>query len=67
MCTSFLLLLISFLLSPSQIERAKIVKAQFIKKAEREAKEGRKAGDILADGVIVGLGLISKEGGSGGE
>ncbi|EJC97691.1 uncharacterized protein FOMMEDRAFT_130381 [Fomitiporia mediterranea MF3/22] len=44
-----------------EIERAKTVKAQFIKKAEHEAKEGRKAGDILADGVIVGLGLISKE------
>jgi NADH dehydrogenase (ubiquinone) Fe-S protein 5 len=41
-----------------QITRAKAVKAQFIKKAEHEAKEGRKAGDIIADGVIVSLGLI---------
>ncbi|KAH8113797.1 hypothetical protein DFH11DRAFT_1727322 [Phellopilus nigrolimitatus] len=48
-----------------EIERAKTVKAQFIKKAEHEATEGRKAGDILADGVIVGLGLIGKEGGDG--
>ncbi|KAI5123228.1 hypothetical protein M0805_001317 [Coniferiporia weirii] len=48
-----------------EIERAKAVKAQFIKRAEHEAKEGRKAGDILADGVIVGLGLIGKEGEGG--
>lgn len=37
------------------------MKAQFIKKAENEAKEGRKAGDILADGVIVSLGLINQD------
>ena len=37
------------------------MKAQFIKRAEHEAKEGRKAGDILADGVIVGVGLIKKD------
>ena len=38
------------------------MKKQFIKKAEHEAKEGRKTGDILADGVIVSLGLMNKEG-----
>jgi len=43
------------------------VKAQFIRKAEHEAKEGRKAGDILADGVIVGLGLIQRKEGGGDE
>ena len=32
-----------------------------MKKAVHEAKEGKKAGDILADGVIVGLGLINKD------
>ncbi|KAL5480892.1 hypothetical protein ACEPAF_1434 [Sanghuangporus sanghuang] len=46
-----------------EIERAKTVKAHFIKKVEHEAKEGRKAGDILADGVIVGLGLINRKDG----
>ena len=44
-----------------QIERAKTVKAHFVKKVEHEAKEGRKAGEILADGVIVGLGLINRK------
>ena len=47
-----------------QIARAKAVNAEFIKKAEHQAKEGRKAADILADGVIVGVGLIQREGGS---
>jgi len=41
-----------------QIARAKAVKAEFVKRAEHEAKEGRKAGDIIAEGVIVGVGLI---------
>lgn len=44
-----------------QIARAKAVKAEFIKKAEHQAHEGRKAADILADGVIVGVGLIQRE------
>lgn len=43
-----------------QIARAKAVKAEFIRKAEHQAHEGRKAADILADGVIVGVGLISR-------
>jgi NADH dehydrogenase (ubiquinone) Fe-S protein 5 len=44
-----------------QIERAKQVKAEFIRKAEHQAKEGRKAADVLADGVIVGVGLIQRD------
>jgi len=32
-----------------------------LKKAEHESKEGRKAADIAADGVIVGVGLISRK------
>ncbi|KAF7795641.1 hypothetical protein EIP86_006806 [Pleurotus ostreatoroseus] len=44
-----------------EIARAQAVKAEFIKKAEHQAKEGRKAADILADGVIVGVGLIQRE------
>ncbi|KAL1948864.1 hypothetical protein VTO73DRAFT_10670 [Trametes versicolor] len=43
-----------------EIARAKAVKAEFIRKAEHQAHEGRKAADILADGVIVGVGLISR-------
>lgn len=44
----------------AQINRAKMVKAEFIRKAEHQAHEGRKAADILADGVIVGVGLIQR-------
>jgi len=44
-----------------EIARAKAVKAEFIKRAEHQASEGRKAADILADGVIVGVGLIQRE------
>lgn len=44
-----------------QIARAKAVKAEFIRKAEQQAQEGRKAADILADGVIVGVGLIQRD------
>ena len=44
-----------------QIARAKAVKAEFIRKAEHQAQEGRKAADILADGVIVGVGLIRRD------
>lgn len=46
-----------------QIARAKAVKAEFIRKAEHQAHEGRKAADILADGVIVGVGLIQRDSG----
>lgn len=44
-----------------QIARAKAVKAEFIKQAEHHAKEGRKVADVLADGVIVGVGLIQRD------
>lgn len=44
-----------------QIERAKQIKAEFIRKAEHQAKEGRKVADVLADGVIVGVGLIQRD------
>ncbi|KAH8087155.1 hypothetical protein BXZ70DRAFT_955791 [Cristinia sonorae] len=44
-----------------EIARAKAVKAEFVKRAEHQATEGRKAADILADGVIVGVGLIQRE------
>ncbi|KAH0826597.1 hypothetical protein J3R83DRAFT_4958 [Lanmaoa asiatica] len=43
-----------------EIARANTVKAEFIKQAEHQAKEGRKAADILAEGVIVGVGLIER-------
>ena len=43
-----------------QIERAKTVKKEFIRKAEHQAHDRRKAAEILADGVIVGVGLIQR-------
>ena len=46
-----------------QIARAKAVKAEFIKQAEHHTKEGRKVADVLADGVIVGVGLIQRDSG----
>lgn len=49
------------LLPPLQIARAKQIKAEFIRKAEHQAKEGRKTADVLADGVIVGVGLIQRD------
>ncbi|EMD35646.1 hypothetical protein CERSUDRAFT_116386 [Gelatoporia subvermispora B] len=45
----------------NEIARAKAVKAEFVRKAQHQAHEGRKAADILADGVIVGVGLIQRE------
>ena len=47
---------------PTQIARAKAIKSEFIRKAEHQATEGRKAADIIADGAIVGVGLIKREG-----
>ncbi|EGO03858.1 hypothetical protein SERLA73DRAFT_175540 [Serpula lacrymans var. lacrymans S7.3] len=43
-----------------EVARAKTVKAEFIKQAEHQAKEGRKVADVLADGVIVSVGLIQR-------
>lgn len=50
-----------------EIARAKAVKAEFIKQAEHHAKEGRKVADVLADGVIVGVGLIKRDQGGEGK
>ena len=44
-----------------QIARAKAVKAEFVKKAEHQAKEDKKVADALVDNVIVGVGLIQRE------
>ncbi|KAG8216842.1 hypothetical protein J3R82DRAFT_7102 [Butyriboletus roseoflavus] len=44
-----------------EIARANAVKGEFIRQAEHQAKEGRKAADVLADGVVVGVGLIRRE------
>ncbi|KAF8521016.1 hypothetical protein JB92DRAFT_3111375 [Gautieria morchelliformis] len=44
-----------------EIARAKVVQAQFLKKAQQEGKDGRKAAEVMADGVIVGVGLISRK------
>jgi len=45
---------------PKEIARAKAVQDEFIRQAEASAKEGQKAADVLADGAIVGLGLIQR-------
>lgn len=37
------------------------MQSQFMRIAQERAKDGRKAAEITADGVIVGLGLISKD------
>ncbi|ETW77928.1 hypothetical protein HETIRDRAFT_411178 [Heterobasidion irregulare TC 32-1] len=50
-----------------EIARAKVVKGEFIKRAEHHAKEGRKVADVLADGVIVGVGLIERGKGDSAE
>jgi len=49
-----------------EIARAKAIQAEFVKKAEHQATEGRKVADVLADGVIVGVGLIQRDKGDGG-
>ncbi|KAF5356778.1 hypothetical protein D9756_006709 [Leucocoprinus leucothites] len=40
--------------------RAKAVEQEFLRKAQAIAKEGRKTADVLADGAIVGLGIIQQ-------
>ncbi|KXN85833.1 NADH dehydrogenase [ubiquinone] iron-sulfur protein 5-B, partial [Leucoagaricus sp. SymC.cos] len=40
--------------------RAKAVEREFFRQAQAVAKEGRKAADVLADGAIVGLGIIQQ-------
>ncbi|KAF8591292.1 hypothetical protein K439DRAFT_1327317, partial [Ramaria rubella] len=49
-----------------EIARAKAIQTQFLKNAQRNNKDGRKAEDVLADGVIVGVGLISRQKGDDG-
>lgn len=44
-----------------EIKRAQTVQSQFMKIAREQAKDSRQAAEITADGVIVGLGLISKD------
>lgn len=44
-----------------QIARARTVKAHFIKHQIHENKEGKKVADIIADGVIGGVGLIPRK------
>jgi NADH dehydrogenase (ubiquinone) Fe-S protein 5 len=48
-----------------QIARAKAIKEEFVKKVQHQAAEGRKIADVLADGVITGVGLIQRDGGKG--
>jgi NADH dehydrogenase (ubiquinone) Fe-S protein 5 len=43
-----------------QIARAKAIKEEFVKKVQHQAAEGRKIADVLADGVITGVGLIDR-------
>jgi NADH dehydrogenase (ubiquinone) Fe-S protein 5 len=47
---------------PKEIARAKAVQDEFIRKAQETAKEGRKAAEVLAEGTIVGVGLIQRGG-----
>jgi len=49
-----------------EIARAKAIKEEFVKKVQHQAAEGRKIADVLADGVITGVGLIQRDGGRSG-
>jgi len=44
-----------------EVAHAKAVQDEFIRRAEAAATEGRKAADILAEGAIVGVGLIRRD------
>lgn len=44
-----------------QMARAKAVKEEFVKKVQHQAAESRKMADVLADGVITGVGLIQRD------
>ncbi|KAF8504786.1 hypothetical protein F5888DRAFT_1658587 [Russula emetica] len=50
-----------------EIARAKAVKEEFVKKVQHQATESRKIADVLADGVITGVGLIQRTGGTGSD
>ena len=43
-----------------QIAHAKAVQDEFIRRAQAVGTESRKAADILAEGAIVGVGLIQR-------
>ncbi|KAK1226741.1 hypothetical protein PQX77_010286 [Marasmius sp. AFHP31] len=45
-----------------EVARAKAIQDEFIRQVEAKAKEGKKTADLASDGVIVGLGLIQREG-----
>ncbi|KAL0576393.1 hypothetical protein V5O48_005582 [Marasmius crinis-equi] len=49
-----------------EVARAKAIQDEFIRQVEAKAKEGKKTADLASDGVIVGLGLIQREGKDGG-
>lgn len=44
---------------PPQINRAREIRAQFIKNQLHDHKEGKKIADIHADGVVGAVGLIT--------
>lgn len=44
-----------------QMARVKAVKEEFVKKVQHQAAESRKMADVLADGVITGVGLIQRD------
>jgi len=47
-------------LTCTQQARAKQVEQEYLRQVHAITKEGRKAADVLADGVIVGLGIIQQ-------
>jgi hypothetical protein len=51
----------SLILNSEQIARAKAIKEEFVKKVQHQAAESRKMADVLADGVITGVGLIQRD------
>lgn len=51
----------SLIPNDAQIARARAVKEEFVKKVRHQAAESRKTADVLADGVITGVGLIQRD------
>jgi len=47
-------------LTCTQRAHAKQVEQEYLRQVHAITKEGRKAADVLADGVIVGLGIIQQ-------
>ena len=48
------------MLTCTQQARAKQVEQEYLRQVHAITKEDRKAADVLADGVIVGLGIIQQ-------